>query len=234
MDVQTISQWLLARGFNMVGSGTYESAYGGHTVRVALLAGRGCTSAHKFSRRRDLASFSFEQVRTDRHGMLRGAGLDDFFISAMKAGSPAPKWFPDNFRRAVYSDAATVPLPAEKPPRRPPEKLSTSARAMRWARDNGFDRVGPCTFHADYADSTVEFHVGTKGVVTHMTTGFQRDLLMRTPLRSIWFDSTGMIRGAGLDEWFVKEMEIGGEPPAWFNKKFLEKLEICCDRPSFR
>ncbi|MEH7870209.1 hypothetical protein V7795_24180 [Rhizobium laguerreae] len=226
MDNRTISQWLLARGFSMVSSGTYESGYGGYKVRVALLAGRGCTSAHKFSRKRDLASFSLDQVRTDRHGMLRGAGLDDIFISAMKAGSRAPKWFPDNFRRAVYRDAVSVPLPAEK--------LSTSARAMRWARDNGFTRVGPCTFHADYADSTVEFHVGTKGVVTHMTTGFQRDLLMRTPLRSIWFDSTGMIRGAGLDDWFEKEMEIGGEPPIWFNAEFMEALETRRARPSIR
>ncbi|MNU71348.1 hypothetical protein D3C71_607760 [compost metagenome] len=234
MENQAISQWLLARGFSMVGNCTYESAYGGHTVRVALFAGRGCTSAHKFSRKRDLANFTFDQVRTDHHGMLRGAGLDDFFISAMKAGSPAPKWFPDNFRRAVYSSAATAPHPAEKPSRRPPERLSTSARAMRWARDNGFDRVGPCTFHADYADSTVEFHVGTKGVVTHMTTGFHRDLLTRTPLRSIWFDSTGMIRGAGLDEWFVKEMEIGGEPPIWFNNKFVKALESGGAIPSFR
>ncbi|MBY3206850.1 hypothetical protein [Rhizobium laguerreae] len=225
MDNQTISRWLLARGFNMVSGGIYESGYGGYKVRVALLAGRGCTSAHKFSRKRDLASFSFDQVRTDRHGMLRGAGLDDFFISAMKAGNPAPKWFPDKFRRAVYSDAVRVPLPAEKP--------STSALAMRWARDNGFTRVGPFMFHADYADSTVELHVGTKGVVTHMTTGFHRDLLMRTPLRSIWFDSTGMIRGAGLDDWFVKEMEIGGAPPIWFNKKFMEKLKARQGRPSF-
>ncbi|NSY99764.1 hypothetical protein G6M70_04245 [Agrobacterium tumefaciens] len=234
MDAQTINQWLLARGFNLVSSGTYESAYGVYKVRVALLAGKGCTSVHKQNRKRDLASFGFDQVRTDRHGMLRGAGLDEFFIYAMKAGNPAPKWFPDNFRRAVYSDAATVPLAAEKTATRSAKKLSTSARAMRWARDNGFERVGPCTFHADYADSTVEFHVGTKGVVTHMTTGFHRDLLMRTPLRSIWFDSTGMIRGAGLDDWFVKEMEIGGEPPIWFNKKFMAKLEASRDRPSFR
>jgi hypothetical protein len=41
------------------------------------------------------------------------------------------------------------------------------------------------------------------------------------------------LAGAGLDEWLVKEMEIGGDPPVWFNRKFLEKLETRQGRPSF-
>jgi hypothetical protein len=226
MDNRTISQWLLARGFNMVSSGTFESAYGAHKVRVALLAGRGCASAHKNSRKCNLATFRFDQLWMDRHGMLRGVGLDDFFIAAMRAGSPAPQWFPDSFRRAVYRDAVRATRPAEQP--------STAELATRWARDNGFTRVRPSTLHADYADSTVEFHVGTREVITHMVTGTRRDLLMRKPFRSIWFDFTGMIRGAGLDGWFAKEMEIGGEPPIWFNAEFMEALETRRARPSIK
>lgn len=226
MDITTISSWLLTHGFSTIGTRSFEAAYGGHNVRVALHSNGGCVSAHKNSRRRVIATFRLGHLWMDGHGMLRGAGLDDFFAERMQAGSPAPRWFPEGFRRAVYRNAERVAAPVDE--------LPNSERAMRWASQNGFTMVGPGTFQADYADSTVEFHVGTTEVITHMVTGRRRELLMRKPVRSIRFDSTGMIRGAGLDARFVEEMKIGGEPPIWFNARFIKALDSGRARPSTR
>lgn len=226
MDIATISNWLLTHGFSTIGSRSFEGDYAGHSVRVALHSNGGCVSAHKNSRRREIATFRLGRLWMDGHGMLRGAGLDDFFAERMRAGNPAPRWFPEGFRRAVYRNAEWAAIPVDE--------LPNAERAMRWASDNGFTMVGPRTFQADYADSTVEFHVGTTEVVTHMVTGRRRELLMRKPVRSIRFDSTGMIIGAGLDARFVEEMKIGGEPPIWFNARYIKALDSGRARPSMR
>lgn len=226
MDITTINQWLVDRGFSATGGGNFESAYAGYSVRVALNRTGGRVTAHRHSRRLDIAVFRLDQLWIDTHGMLRAAGLDDFFADRMKAGNPAPRWFPEGFRRAVYRDAERPDVLAEE--------LPNAERAIRWACENGFTRVGPRTFQADYADSIVEFHVGRSEIVTQMITGNRRELIMTKPIRSLRFDATRMIRGAGLDGYFVREMEIGGETPIWFNASYVEALASGIARPSMR
>jgi hypothetical protein len=144
--------WLFQHGFT-IGNNEhhFKVRHLGCTVNLRLEDGFGKTSVRRHHTTTTLREFDVSDLRIDEHGMLHGAGIDNYFIDRISGGESAPPWFPAAYETRVRRTMANSSWG---------RKVRCGASILDWATMQGFERVGHRVLRGEYLGVRTEMEIG--------------------------------------------------------------------------
>ena len=217
MRAMDVRAWMFRHGFEAK-RGTFFVAHGDATVHVHVMPESGRTWIASGDRETVLADFRHADLKLDGHDMLRGAGLCGHFIEHGNTSTKPPSWFPEDY--AGHLAGGITPEPTDE----------HAIRVVDWLRKGGFERSPSGQFEARYEDAIVSVEVGNRQIKTRIEPAADPAVLHHADLDTVFIARDGMLKGAGLDVYFLEQIEAGRGVPEWFSPRFTR--ERVADRVS--